>query len=95
MVWEERFYAEPKDVLAIRIVCTECEASLSFPFGATNYVPERCPYCPSQWFSKGSMDLQKVNRLIDGIKGLRERGNDSLCKIAMELRGDLKAPDDK
>jgi hypothetical protein len=92
MVWEERYLAEPNDVLSIRIVCTKCGGSTSIPFGEKDYVPEACSYCHQQWFGRGSIDLNKVNRFIDGIRGLRERGDDAGCRICMELPGHLNMP---
>lgn len=94
MVWEERFYAEPKDILSIRLKCNKCESVTTIPLGARDYVPEECSYCHEEWFQRGSGDLATLTKLLFSLHTLRERGNDALCSIHFEFPGKLNMPED-
>jgi hypothetical protein len=94
MVWEERFYAEPKDISAIRLTCKECQSSTAIPIGTREYVPESCAYCKTQWFDKASTDFQLVGWLLQGLSGLKQRKAGAACGIHLELPGHINMPED-
>jgi hypothetical protein len=92
MVWEERFYAEPKDIFSIRLTCRKCQASSTIPLGDREYIPETCSYCHEGWFTKGSTDHKYLTWLLQSLIGLRRRDTDALCNIHFELPGHLNMP---
>jgi ribosomal protein S27AE len=94
MVWEERLFAEPKDVISIRLTCGRCNASLNLPWGDREYVPDTCPYCNEGWFKAGSSDRKFITWLIQSMNGLRQRGSDASCGVHFELPGRLNMPED-
>lgn len=94
MVWQDRYYAEPKDILSIRLTCKRCDGDANVPIGAKDYLPEACPYCHEGWFTRGSSDLEHLAGLVQALKALRQRGKDALCKIHFVLPRDINMPDE-
>jgi len=93
MVWEERFYAKPKDILSIRLKCRKCEGALIIPLtGDSDYIPESCPYCRESWLHSGSQDYNTIHHLIQSLKGLRQRSEKAQCDLYFELPGSLNVP---
>jgi len=96
MVWEERFYAEPKDVISIRIKCRNCEGASSIPLrGSDHYLPETCAQCRERWFLPGSSDHKMVTWLLQSLNGLKQRDEKVTCDIHFELPGHLNMPNGK
>lgn len=59
MTFITRFLAEPSDILALRLKCQKCKASLSIPFDETQQIPERCVNPSSKkrdWFFENSLE---------------------------------------
>ena len=94
MVWEERFFADLKDIISIRLMCMKCQSATTLPFGQGQYVPETCPICKEGWLQGGSSDHQKVGWLLQSLNALRDRSDKAMCKIHIELPGHLNVPDD-
>ena len=92
MVWEERFYAEPKDIISVRLTCMKCQSATTLPFDQGEYIPETCPICKEGWLLGGSSDYQKVGWLLQSLNALSERSDKALCKIHIELPGHLNMP---
>jgi hypothetical protein len=92
MVWEERFFAELKDIISIRLMCMKCQSATTLPFGQGQYVPETCPICHEGWLHSGSSDHQKVVQLLQSLNALRDRNEKAMCKIHIELPGHLNMP---
>lgn len=95
MVWEERFYAEPKDIISIRLTCKKCFASSTIPLRGNDTVHSACSYCHEQLLPGGSSDFKAIHRLLEGLNTLRQREKDAACEIHLELPGKLGKAGDK
>ena len=93
MVWEERFYAAPKDISSIRLTCIHCKSSTAIPIEMREYVPEACGCCSKPWFDKGGNDFQLVGWLLQSLSGLKNRTATANCGIHLELPGHLNMPE--
>jgi hypothetical protein len=85
MTLEQRYVADVNDIIAIRLTCNKCTASINIPFSQRDYLPESCPYCRESWFIPKSNDFNHTAWLLAGISSLRERGENQPCQIAFEL----------
>lgn len=95
MVWEERFYAAPKDIISIRITCKKCHSSSTIPLRGQSTVHSACAYCKDDLLPDGSSDYRAVQQLAHYLNTLKERGEKANCDIHLELTGDLNMADGK
>lgn len=92
MVWQERYYAEPKDIISIRLTCKKCEATSTIPIRGNDTIHSACSYCREQLLPDGSSDYQAVRWLLQSLNALRQRTGKAACEIHLELPGDLNMP---
>jgi len=91
MTLEKQYVIEFNDILAFRISCEDCGASLSIPVGKTEYTPDECPYCRKRWFKRDEKDyLHEIESCMDIIAKLIRRDQKTLCHVRLEVELDDK-----
>jgi hypothetical protein len=91
MTLQELYFADMKDLQAIRLTCTECRASLSIPPVEPVEVPRDCPFCTKPWFAHDSLDVQHLRNFMRSIDALRQRIKSVRCDIHIELPSQREA----
>lgn len=92
MVWEERFYAAPKDIISIRLTCKKCGAASTLPLRGNDTIHSACSYCSEQLLPHGSSDYRAVHYLLQSLNTLKQRDEKASCEIHLELPGALNMP---
>jgi hypothetical protein len=85
MTLQERYIANVRDILSIRLLCTKCKASLNVPFGKREYIPETCPYCKENWFRSGSTEHNHLMWLLMAMSAFRDLKESQPCEVSLEL----------
>lgn len=85
MTLQDRPYAKPSEIRAIRLTCRKCMASIDISPTERGYVPDTCPYCKEVWFQRGSGEFTQLTRLIQALDWLNDRGNEARCRIHFEV----------
>lgn len=85
MTLQNRPYAKPNEIRAIRLTCQKCAASINISPTEREYVPDTCPYCKEVWFQRGSREFTQLTRLIQALDWLNNRGNEAPCHIHFEV----------
>jgi hypothetical protein len=70
MTAEHLTLLEPRDVRAIRIVCTRCRSALTLQLEETIHVPEACPVCREDWdrSPSGATPVREAEMLARAFK---------------------------
>jgi len=73
MTVEQITVITPSDLIAMRVACTKCQASLSLQLNQTIRVPDECPVCSTPWREQRSMGAPtEAERLGNAIKAWLE-----------------------
>lgn len=85
MTSEKRIIADLKDILAIRLTCKKCHASVLIPPSEQFNIHDRCSNCPEQLFLRDDVGKKQLEMFIGALANLAKRGKDSPCHIQLEL----------
>jgi hypothetical protein len=80
------------DLIALRIICSQCRASLSLQLNETVRVPTECPVCAAGWRNpKDPMGQTEAERLARAIKTWQdtERQNQHNFALKFEMSGPI------
>jgi hypothetical protein len=85
MTAQDRPYAKPYQIRAIRLTCRNCAATINLSPTSREYVPETCPYCKQGWFQRDSKGFTHLTKLIQALDWLTDDGNDNPCHVHFEV----------
>ncbi len=89
MTLQKRYFAEPADILTVRLCCCKCKAAVHIPLTSPEYMPDACPRCHANWFLRGNTDRQSsresILSLIRTLTALKDRGEKPLFQVQLEL----------
>ena len=89
MTLQKRYFAEPADILTIRLYCYNCTGAVHIPLAGPGDLPDGCPYCHKNWFFLGTTDRQPIREsilsLIQALRALKDRGEKPLFQVQLEL----------
>ena len=92
MTFEHRILLELTDILAIRLECKKCHATLGFPPDRENLLPPTtCKNCRLEWMKTGSDEDKALRPFLDNLRQLRDDANGLGCAIKLEF----EVPSDK
>lgn len=83
MTLQKRFVIGPKDVLAIRLTCKHCKASVSIPPSEFKCVRDACANCREQLFHGDSTKIG-LEQLIAGLADLQKCSDDMGWSVHLE-----------
>ena len=75
------------DIVNIRVVCLnpDCQGETMRPLGSKYRIPEKCPYCETEWAGNGSNTIE-----VQQVKALRNVQLQSNPKT--QLRFEINLP---
>ena len=76
----------PQDVQAVRLNCTGCGTSYSFPPDKWEKLPPACVNCGKQWMLDNSAESKAFQSLRDVLKTLRAMNGNRLI-VQFEVKG--------
>ena len=83
---KKRYYADMKDILAVRFTCKKCKTAFSVkPSEACGESYYRCHNCRDNWFGLDGEDVQAASALIRVLLHINSRANELPCSIQFEL----------
>ena len=91
MTFEHRFLLELTDILAVRLECKKCGATLGFPPSqGTVLPPAECKSCSHVWMQTGSAADKGLRALFDNLRQLRADAEGLGFRIKLEFEGPSK-----
>jgi hypothetical protein len=85
MTVTKTYRAEMSDVVAIRLVCSSCHASVSIPPNDQWNLREHCPNCPVDWLPRQAIEYALVHDLIKPVVALRGLKKEAACRVSLEF----------
>ncbi len=78
---------ELTDFDAIKIVCSQCAASVELPVARfQGDSPDRCFHCRAVWFPANSSRATALEHLFRALVELRQRGAQTECHVQFVMR---------
>jgi len=86
MTAEVKYYLDLDDVLAIRLDCSVCHVSSSFPLAKLNRAPHECPHCHTDWVIPQTAEEKAVTTFLQGLRGTIEALKGRSFKMSLEVK---------
>lgn len=86
MTAEVKCYLDMNDILAVRLECSACQVSSSFPPATLSRAPHECPHCRTDWRTPQTAEEQAVSRLLVGLRAACEALRGRPFKLSLEVR---------
>jgi hypothetical protein len=87
MTIKKRYYAEMKDILAIRFTCKKCHTAISIKPALEPYEDAfyRCHNCGDNWFPLDGQDVKATTAFISGLANISKRASELRCLMHYEF----------
>lgn|SRR5579859_2341813 len=91
MTAEVKYYLDLDDVLAVRLECSACHISSSFPVATLRRTPHECPHCKADWVTPQTSEEEAISRLLSSLRTAAEALRNRPFKLTLEVKCDAPA----
>jgi hypothetical protein len=85
MTAEVKYYLDVDDILAVRLDCSACHVSSSFPLKKLSRAPHECPHCHADWVMPQTAEEEAISRFLSSLRGAAEALKGRPFKLSLEV----------
>ncbi|MGA7766824.1 MAG: hypothetical protein WCA27_11450 [Candidatus Sulfotelmatobacter sp.] len=92
MTAEVKYYLDLDDVLAVRLECSACHVSSSFPLAKLTRAPHECPYCHADWVIPQTAEEKGITTFLQGLRAAIDALKGRPFKLSLEVNYEEPEP---
>jgi len=85
MTAEVKYFIDVDDILAIRLECSVCHVSSSFPLAKLVRAPHECPHCRADWIFPQTAEEEAISRFLSSLRGAAEALKGRPFKLSLQV----------
>lgn len=85
MTAEVKYYLDVDDILAVRLECSSCHVSSSFPLAKMTQMPNECPHCRAEWVLPTTSTEKITNAFLLSLGRAAEALKGQRFKLSLEV----------
>jgi len=89
---EVKYYLDVDDVLAVRLECSACHVSSSFPLAKLTRTPHECPHCRTDWVLPQTAEEEAISRFLSSLRGAAAALKGRPFKLSLEVNYEEPEP---
>jgi hypothetical protein len=94
MTAEVKYYLDVDDILAVRLHCSGCHVSSSFPLAKLSRTPHTCPHCRTDWVMPDTAEEEAISKFLWSLRGAAEALKGRPFKLSLEVAYDRERQGD-
>jgi hypothetical protein len=86
MTAEVKYFLDVDDVLAVRLECSVCHVSSSFPLAKLTCAPQNCPHCNADWIDADTTEEKAISAFLVSLSRAAEALQGRPFRLSLEVK---------